>query len=52
MAWDLIIFVSKRLQRVTVAVLCIMTAQALTAISTPRAAQAGSVPVVRIHIGN
>jgi len=52
MAWDWLIFVSKRLQRATVAVLCIMTAQALAAISTPRAAQAGAPQVVRIHIGN
>jgi len=56
MAWDWLIFVSKRLQRAVVAVLCIMTAQAAVAISTPHSAEAGAPPntgqVVRIHIGN
>ncbi len=53
MAADVAIFVSKRLQRAVIAVMCLMTLQAALAYaSRPAEALAGlQAGVVRVHIG-
>jgi hypothetical protein len=49
MAGDLVIFVSKRLQRPAAAILCIIAAQLALAVSSPEAAQPQGA--VRVAIG-
>ena len=53
MAADVAIFVSKRLQRAVIAVMCLMTLQAALAYAS-RAAEPQAGPqtaIVRVHIG-